>query len=198
VTGSIWILVILLLNGGVSWWNCYVCGSNWVEARAVGGFVFVITWCGAVQAAIGFSMVAIFLEVQVGAATGYLDTAAANALTSLWYIAIIVPALGTGLAISVHSWIVFYRTRSIASLGISAYNTLAEAHNVFRAINTLPAAFGNVLKGVLTGRGDAKGRVIVVVILLAVVALLAGVLLTAVLIQKYAGMRPLPQLSRSL
>lgn len=52
---------LLIINLGISFWNAKVCGQSWVEAKAVGGFIRVLIWCGAIQAAIGFSMVLIVI-----------------------------------------------------------------------------------------------------------------------------------------
>src|SRR3546814_3942671 len=56
---------LLRLNGAISWWNAYACGRNWIEARMLGGWPWVMVCCGAIQSAIGFSMV--YGTVELGA-----------------------------------------------------------------------------------------------------------------------------------
>ncbi len=117
---------------------------------------------------------------------------------SLWYVTIIFPALGTGLIITIESWIAAYRQHSLMNIGVAAYNTLAQVHNTMGAINGLGPAFqavGKLFASVAKGRGDAKGKAAIlgamIAIAVVVIALSAGVLLTAVLIHRYAGTVPL-------
>ena len=60
------LVVMLVINLGISWWNCKVCGENWVESKMAGGFYRLLIWCGAIQAAIGFSMIIIVLVLFAG------------------------------------------------------------------------------------------------------------------------------------
>jgi hypothetical protein len=198
---SIWLIVILALNFGISWWNARTCGRAWVESKAIGGSIRVLVWCGAIQSAIGFSSV--FLFPMIFAANAYFpqyftDVYLQGAL-SLWYVTIIFPALGTGFIITIESWIAAYRDHSLTNMGVAAYNTFAQVHNTMNAINGLGPAFqsvGRMFASVAGGRGDAKGKAamlgLMIAILLVVTALCAGIILTAVLIHRYAGTVPLP------
>lgn len=198
---SIWLGLILALNFGVSWLNARSCGRAWVEAKAAGGLIRVLVWCGAVQSAIGFSSVFLFplLFLANAIAPDAFTADDLNAAVSLWYATIILPALGTGLLITIESWIAAYRERSLANIGVAAYNTLVQAHNTMGAINSFgPAlqAVGKAFASVAKSRGDAKGKAALLGIMIAVavvaVALSAGVGLTAALIHRYAATVPLP------
>lgn len=184
----LWIVLILALNLVISWWNARVCGQAWAEANALGGFGKVLIWSGAIQSAIGFSMIYIFLMAGLGAVTGFLPAAIIKGMMSLWYLAIIVPALGTGLIITVHSWIAAYRERDFASIGTAAYNTIAQAHNMYGAIDGIGKALSGV--GDLFDSDDPKAGIAIVLV---IVALGGGILTTWALIRKYAGTLPLPQ-----
>lgn len=122
---------------------------------------------------------------------------------SLWYVTIIFPALGTGLIITIESWIAAYREHSLMNMGFAAYNTFAQIHNTMGAINGIGPAFqavGKMFASVASGRGDAKGKAAIlgamIAIAVVVIALSAGVILTAVLIHRYAGTVPLPAAAR--
>lgn len=122
-----------------------------------------------------------------------------NGAVNLWYITIIFPALGTSFIITIESWIAAYRQHSLANLGVAAYNTFAQVHNTMGAINSLQPAFqavGKMFASALGGRGDAKGKVVLLGLMIAIlvvgIALAAGSILTAVLIHRYAGTVPLP------
>ena len=86
------------------------------------------------------------------------------------------------------------------NLGLAAYNTFAQVHNTMGAINGVGPAFsavGKMFASVAGGRGDAKGKAAILGVMIAVgvvvLALSAGVVLTAALIHHYAGTVPLPQ-----
>jgi len=202
---SIWVFVILVLNFGISWLNARTCGRAWEESKAVGGVIRVLVWCGAIQSAIGFSSV--FLLPLVFAAHAifpeYFIQPYLIGAFNLWYITIIFPALGSGLLITIESWIIAYRDRRVMNIGVAAYNTLAQIHNTAGAINSLGSAFrsaGAMVTSVATSRGDLKERVAILAVLITVtivvIALGAGVILTAVLIRRYAGTVPLPVRSK--
>lgn len=194
---------ICVLNVFISWWNAYVCGRNWEDAKQAGGFIRVLMWCAAAQSAIGFSSV--YIIGLLLAATGYYMAFPSEAMTpadiadlwnyamSFWYLAVIFPALGSGLVITIHSWMEAYRRRDFGSMAVAGYNTFAQVSNMYRAgsgIGQAGSVLGEAFGKLLGGKGDAKGKVLILAFLLAVVAILAGVLTTATLIQKYARTAP--------
>jgi hypothetical protein len=184
------LFVLLAVNLGISWLNCYVLGGMWAESRALGGFSRVLAWCGATQSAIGFSSV---IGVAVGFvlhSMGYLPAKVATGAASLWYLLIIIPALGTGLVLTIHSWIVAYRERSLLNMGTAAWNTYAQLQNMYGAIDGIGEALGGV--GKLFDGEDSDGAPVLLAILLVAIALGGGVILTALLIRKYAGRLPVP------
>jgi len=198
---SIWLLLILALNFAISWWNARACGRAWVESKAVGGAIRVLVWCGAIQSAIGFSSVFLFPLIFIANAAfpQYFTAEYVDGALSLWYVTIIFPALGSGLIITIESWIRAYREHSLTNLGVAAYNTLAQAHNTIGAIRSLgPAlqAVGKMFASALGGRGDPRGKAAVLGLLIALtivtLALAAGAILTSALIHHYAGTVPLP------
>lgn len=204
---SIWLYVILALNFGISWWNARTCGRAWVESKAIGGSIRLLVWCGAIQSAIGFSSVFLFPMIFAAHAffPQYFTDDYLNGALSLWYVTIIFPVLGTGLIITIESWIAAYRDHSLMNLGVAAYNTFAQIHNTMGAIDSLGPALqsvGKMFASVASGRGDAKGKVAILGLMLAIavvtVALCAGIILTAVLIHRYAGTIPLPADSSGL
>lgn len=186
----IMLFVLLALNFGVSWLNCWAVGGVWIESKALGGFPRVLAWCGAIQAAIGFSGVIGFVLGAIALQLGVLPKSAASGAAGLWYLLIIVPALGTGLIITIQSWLVAFRERSLANMGVAAYNTLAQAHNMAGAVRGVGDAFGAVSS--LFSRDDDDDAVAMLAIVLVVMALAGGAVLAAVLIRRYAGRVPLP------
>lgn len=190
---------ILVLNGVISWWNAKSCGEAWIETKQLGGFIRLVVLSAAIQSAIGFSMIYLSVLGFGLYSVGYLTQQHLNVLFSLWYIAVIIPILGTGLIITIHSWIVAYRERSIVNMGIAAYNTITQVYNTYQAfdgigksLSSISSFFGDVLED----DSDAKTKAFIVLVLLAVIALLGGVLTTATLIKRYAGTLSLPEYRR--
>lgn len=189
-------VLILLLNVGIAWWNARVCGQSWVESKHLGGWIRLVVWSAAIQSVIGFSMAYLVVFGGIAFLFGWLPPSAIQWVASLFYLAIIVPALGTGLIITIHSWQVALRERSLLNMGTAAYNTFAIAHNAYQAVDGIGQSIGVVgemMSSVLSSDGDAKGKLALLVLLLVICALLAGVYTTAVLIQRYAGTVAIPE-----
>lgn len=190
------LVLILLLNVGIAWWNARVCGESWVESKHLGGWIRLVVWSAAIQSVIGFSMAYLVVFGGIAFLFGWLPPFAVQWAASLFYLAIIVPALGTGLIITIHSWQEALRERSLLSMGTAAYNTFAMAHNAYRAVDGIGQSLGVVgemFSSAMSGDGDGKGKVALLVILLVICALLAGVYTTVVLIQRYAGTLAIPE-----
>lgn len=190
------LLLMLLLNFVVSWANCWSVGRAWNEAKALGGWGRLLTWCGAVQAAVGFSSVIGFLLGAALHLVGKLPPTVAQGAVSLWYLFIIVPALSTGLVILVESWRVAIRERSWGSAAAAGYNTIAMGHNLYGASDGIGQALANVGK-LFSGKDEDSDNMAVLALGLAVAALLGGVILTAVLIRHYAGRARMPAFARA-
>lgn len=193
-SSPVWLLIILILNFGVSWANAMSCGRAWVESQAVGGMLRVIVWSGAVNSAIGFSSVILFpLTMAAGMMfPDVLTPADIKAVFSLWYLTIVFPAIGAGLIITIESWNAAYRDHSVANVSRATYNTLVQTHNTYHMVDGFHPAFESVGK-LFTGKGDARGKAILLAVVLVTLALCAGVILTATLIHRYAGTMPLPK-----
>ncbi|RKE35276.1 hypothetical protein B0G76_1337 [Paraburkholderia sp. BL23I1N1] len=187
------LLFILALNFAVSWFNCYSIGGIWTESKALGGFPRLLAWCGAIQAAIGFSSVFGFLMGYALHVTGHLPPQVATGAMSLWYLLVIVPLLGTGLIITIQSWIAAFRERSLLNMGTAAYNTFAQLHNMYGAIDGIADAMSGVGRLFDGDSEDSGGALALFAIALAVAALASGIVLTVILIRRYAGRLPLPQ-----
>lgn len=178
------VLVLLLaLTAAISWWNARVCGSYWSESKSLGGFTRVLMWCGAIQSAVGFSMLLLVIEVFAAASLGYLSPEAIKAITSLWYLAVVIPCIGTGTIIMVYSWSVAWRTKSWGDAGIAAWNTYANLSNIADAFSAVPEAFKSVRD--LFEDADDKSMPVMLIIALVAISLIGGAVLTAWLIAVY-------------
>ena len=125
----------IILTTAISIWNAHVTGKIWNESKQIGGWIRVLAWAGGIQSVGGFTIVIALLLSSLVSVFGWMPASAFEAIISLTYVLIIVPLLGSGIVITVESWIRAYRDRDWASIGISAWNTFAMASNTFQALD---------------------------------------------------------------
>lgn len=186
---------VMILNLVISFMNARNVGRVWAESKAVGGWVRVLTWCGAIQSAVGFTFVYAIVIAYIAVSTGYLPPQMLNVLMSLVYLLIIIPAIGSGILITIQSWINFARDKSLMNLGMAGWNTFAQAYNTYNAIQSFGPALDTVqegLGGLFDGDGDSDSSSLRV-ILLAAIVLLAGVMTTTVIIRRYEASLPVSE-----
>lgn len=175
----------VILNFAVSWLNAWSCGCSWKTTKGT-GFPHFMNWCGAVMSACGFTWVYMVILGVIGIATGKLPPDAAQAFFSLGYLVIILPVLGSGIAITIQSWVNFSKNRSVGNGLTAGYNTLAQGYNTYRAVKDVPDAIGNVMdffmpKKKSSGKDGGAGFL---VILLVLVTVFGGCLTTYMIIKK--------------
>lgn len=186
------LILVLVVNFAISWWNAYACGKAWAETKVAGGWNRLMVWCGAVMSATGFTWCYLFLLLLGAHAFGGISEYWTGIGIQLGYVILVPGLLLGGFLITVDSWARAYREGGVLNYGVAAYNTYAQVHNTMSAISNYGDAFGNVLEA-FTGGGSSKrssskddvGGVIVVI--LVIIALLGGVLTTAAIISKTAA-----------
>lgn len=143
----------------------------------------MLAYSAAIMSACGFSWVYMII-IGIGVnAVGYLDEVHLEALFSLGYLAIIIPMIGSGLAITVNSLYVAYRTRTLMNTGIAGWNVFAQAYNMYNAISLIPKSVGNVMS-IFGGKNNNKDSVKAkIVIAIAIISILGGILTTIVIIR---------------
>ena len=184
------LILVLGLNLVISFLNARNVGRVWAETKAIGGWIRVVAW-----AAIGFTYVYAFIVAYIAVSTGYLPPAMLGVLLSLMYIMIIIPLIGSAIVITIQSWIVAAREKSLMNLGVAGWNTFATAYNTYNAIQSFGPALDSVqqgLGGLFGGDGDSDDSA-ARVILLAAIVLLAGVLTTNVIIRRYEASLPVSE-----
>jgi len=157
---------LLLLNLVISIWNSYAAGITLAEARVLRGFPLLLNWSARVMSICGFTYVFAILLTMFLSSIGQIDAETAEGVFSMTYIAVIVPVVGFGLVITIHSWKVAYETRHPIAIGLAGWNTFATAYNTVRAFTMVPKAYSSIIK---LGSGKTK----VVIFLVATAAFLA-------------------------
>ncbi|MBM3261116.1 hypothetical protein FJY93_01720 [Candidatus Kaiserbacteria bacterium] len=190
---------LLALNVAISWWNCYAVGVSWKDVMAMGNwFDKTILWSGVIQSVVGFSM-PILLVLAYGAVAvltsgqpPYLTLEEGrqfmDGIFSLWYLAVIFPVLGSGLAIWAHSLRAAYQRRDFASIATAGWNTYAQISNTLNAYQHVGGAFnsvGQLFSGVLSSKDSGKAKLAFLALIIVVLALVAGVIITFTLVRHY-------------
>jgi len=180
------IFLFWLLNFGISWFNAYFVGRAWADSKSIKGWPRFITWCAAIMSGCGFTWCyLIILALLFGVLfPKVLPPDYVLGTLELGYVILIVPILGTGLAIWMDSLTTAWRRRDLASMGIAGWNTFAMAHNTYHAAKDLPGILKHLDK--LFKGGDSKGKAVLLMILLVILALIGGALTTATIIRKTA------------
>ena len=87
------LFLVLGLNLVISFLNARNVGRIWAESKAVGGWVRLLAWCGAIQSAAGFTFVYAVVVGYIAVSTGYLPAAMLGVMMNLIYIMLIVPLI---------------------------------------------------------------------------------------------------------
>ncbi|OGJ58377.1 hypothetical protein A2635_03580 [Candidatus Peribacteria bacterium RIFCSPHIGHO2_01_FULL_51_9] len=180
-------LVILVLNFGISWFNAWSVGRAWADSKAAGGLARLVVWCGAIMSACGFTYVYLVLLVLGASAfvdPEYLPPEYVQGAFELGYVIIIIPIIGSGIGITIHSICVAWRTRRLRDMGIAGWNIFAQSYNTYSAVRNLPGVFehlGKLFKG-----GDGKGKALLFMVLLVVLAVCGGILTTTLIVRSTA------------
>jgi hypothetical protein len=197
------IFLLLILNFLISWFNAWACGKAWPESKHQGGWAHFMNWMGAIMSACGFVWCSIIVFALVGTmipidtkdpqhAVYAITPQMIRAVLDLGYVIIIVPVIGSGLAITIDAWAHFYRERTFGNGAIAAYDTAAQIYNMYEAATMLPSVlsdlgslFGGKSSDSSSSDSDSdglSGLAIAIVILIVVCALVGGILLTRYII----------------
>jgi len=187
--------LLIVLNLAISAFNAWAVGDSWHETKVVGGFPRFMAWMGAIMAAVGFSWVSLILIALAAGPAGFgkMPDKYVQATFDLGYLAIIIPCIGSGLAITVDSWAYFWRKRTFGGGAVASYNTFADAYNMYSALQYAPTAWEH-LADIFGGSShsssdDDDDGWTKWVIILAAIAILAGVMATVIIIKTVSANR---------
>jgi hypothetical protein len=192
------LVLVWVLNFGISIWNAYAVGKVWVDARHENGWHRFMCWMGAVMSACGFTWCYLTFLALTANHFQWISAQQTEVCLDLGYILLIPFILFAGYAITLDSWVQAYRRGGFLNYGAAAWNTYATIHNSYSAWQNLGGAFASLgdfwrnSRSKKDNGGDGAGAIIIVLLLVAL-AIFGGVLTTAVIIRRVAGTDPLPQ-----
>jgi hypothetical protein len=190
-------ILIVVTNVSISFWNACVCGRSWEESKAVGGILRHVVWFTAIQSALGFSSVNLLFLIYLAhdyVPRFFTDAYFARAL-DLWNLTIIFPVVGAGLSVTIESWVAVYRDASLSRLGNASWNTFAQIRNTAQAVEKMGDVLSSAqvpLNFTSDTDNDGEGSGLAILAPLVAVALLGGSTITAAMIRFYSGTVPLP------
>jgi len=176
-----WIVLLMVLNFAISWFNAWAVGKSWIESKHVGGWPHFINWCAAIMSACGFTWVYLLIIGFIAYATGYLPEKYLEGFISLGYTIIIFPVIGTGIAITIDSWAHFWRKRSFGNGAVAVWNTFADFYNIYQATRALPGAFDSI-GDLFDSDSDNPGLTLIVIFLVAA-SVIGGILTTVAIVR---------------
>ncbi len=188
------IAFLLLLNLVISAVNAYSSGRIWAQAQAKGGFAKILVWSALIMSVCGFmyvytvpigwlaaSLPATLISDEAEPGAYILSLESFQALLDLTYTLIILPVLGSGAIITVHSWknLSLRRKNGTADAGDyleAGWNTYALVHNSSSAYRVFSDG-GMSLGGLFDDETDGS----VVIVLLLLISLAFSILSTVML-----------------
>ena len=179
------ILFIWCLNLGLSIWNSYVTGKVWVEAKHAGGVRRFMAWMGYIMASVGFSWDIFVIVGILLRSSGKITRDQEELFFQAGYVVLVPGFLFSGYAIMFQSWANAYRHHSVVNMGVAAYNTYANIHNTFNAIDNFPKAFESVFKSFT--RGSGKGKASGLILFAAILCVLSGFIIAALIVHRVAA-----------
>ena len=189
--GMLFTILMMALNFGISWYNAHTVGKIWSESKHMGKGTRAVTVSGYIMSIAGFTMV---YSIIIMLLLSYLgpnlmkmspeDSAFLLQLVSdLSYVLIVITIIPTGIIITVHSMISFWKRKSLRGGLIAGWNTFATVTNVISAARNVPSAFSRIASSIKSQRGNSA---IVLLALLIVLAAILGGYFTASAIMKRA------------
>lgn len=179
------IVLLLILNFVISFFNAWSVGRSWPDTKAMGGVPRFMAWMVAIMSACGFTWTYTIVLGFIVNATGHLPMKYLSGMLSLGYLVVIIPILFSGLAMTIQSWSYFWQRRTFGSGAVAGWNTFAQVYNTYEAISAIPQALGAVGEMFTDSDGDsdAGGFFAKLVIVLVACATIGGILTTFAIVR---------------
>jgi hypothetical protein len=144
-----------------------------------------MAWMGYFMASMGFSWDILVLVGVLLHSLGKISPDQETLLFQAGYVLLVPGFLFSGYAIMFQSWANAYRNHSVVNMGVAAYNTYANIHNTFNAIDNFPKAFGSVFESFTRGSGKSKANGLILFV--AVLCVLSGFIIAALIVHRVAA-----------
>jgi hypothetical protein len=180
------IVILWIVNLGISVWNAVAAGRAWPETQHAGGFQRILAWAVAIMSAAGFTWCYLTVLSLLGVSLGLVSNSSANAMLAFGYVIVAPAVVAAGAVILLDSWGAAYRRRTLGNVAAAGYNTFAEVYNGYHAVRGLGPAFQQVL-GTFRGRDRDDVGLSGILLGLVLVVFFAGILTTWLIIEHVAA-----------
>ena len=200
------IFLLICINLVISSFNAWGVGRTWKETKYVGGMAHFMNWMAGIMAAVGFSWCWLVVVAFLAGPDGFnkLPFKYVQGMFDLGYLAIIVPCIGSGTALTINAWSHFWRSRNFGDGAVAVWNTSADLYNIYGAVRYAPSAWEHVsdmFKGSSSSSSsdddEGGGAFATLAIILCVFALFAGIITTVIIVKTVASRRAADMLSRA-
>lgn len=186
------LLLLMVLNGGISFLNAVGCAYSDAETKAVGGWQRFVWWCAWVMSGLGFGSCYILVFGCIGYGVGVIDETNAGFMMSLWYVLCAPAFVGAGLAITVDQWARTFRQGGLLNWGVSVWDTYAQIHNTMSLVQNFGGAFKVVIEGLGRIGKEKDGWKLVLAALVALFSIGLGFLTTHLIVRRFSASHALP------
>lgn len=188
------VILILIVNFGISWFNAWSVGRYWSESKHMGTWIRVQVVSGYVLSIIGFTWVYLFLLAALMSVLGphikgiqeLNYQVLVEFMMNLGYIILVPILIVSGMSATIQSWINFWKNKNLSNGAVMAWNTYAQINNTVRFARTAPSALKSILNIAFGGKGKKKSdtQIIILGIVLLIFALAGGYFTASAILKK--------------
>ncbi len=186
------IIIMLILNFAISWFNAWSVGRYWSESKQMGRMVRFNVWIGYIMSIVGFTWVYLCLLSYVVSYIGpsifsedFDYQALVTFMTNLGYIIIAPVVIVTGFAATIQSWVNFWKNKNLANGAVMVWNTYAQLRNTMNFARNAPSALAKILKIAFGGKGKkGSAQIIILGIVLVIIAFAGGYFTASAILKK--------------
>jgi len=187
---------LLIINLIIAIVNAISVGRNWSAVRQMSGMVKWSAYSVFIMSVIGFTQIYLIILLWLSphllpiiGVHGIDQYMVLQLFSDITFILIITAIIPSGLLMWYNSALHFWKNKNLGSGAILTWNTFAQVRNISVAVRGLPKAIRRI-KETLSGSGNGKGKLIIIVGLAVVFVLLAGYFTTNTIVNKVDKTKP--------
>lgn len=165
------LLLVLVVNFGISWANASYVGRYWSESKKIGGSFRAYIIAGYIMAIAGFTMVYGYILLLVSPIILQLAEVDTNTIlmfeqlsSDLIYLFCVVTIVPTGFYIWIRSLKDFWEEKTLANGLTAGWNSFAQIHNTVSVARNAPSALERVAESLFGGKGKKKDNTLLVLL----------------------------------
>ncbi|MBR3134669.1 MAG: hypothetical protein IKG56_04320 [Clostridia bacterium] len=187
------LVLVLVLNFGISWANAAYVGRYYSESKIVGGSFRVYIMVGYIMAIAGFTMVYGYILLLISPTLLQMAEVDQDTImmfeqlaSDLLYIFCVITMIPTGFYIWIRSLKNFWENKTLSSGVVTGWNTYAQIHNTVSVARHAPSALERIAEALLGGKRKKKGNALILLlaILILILAIFGGYFTASAIVKK--------------